>query len=137
MAPATKEKPLRKTKSTEKQVKTAKSTEKLPKASKSSENPIRAATSRDKRPLYELKNRIQLPPRKKVKKIQRWPQINLPPLKRKPWDPLKAAMPKPVPPKPVVQIPPFKRKKWTPPGLPKVPPKPKIDYPPLVPRVKV
>lgn len=90
---------------------------------------------KERKPLYEPKHRVQLPPRNKTK-IHRWPQITLPPLKLKPWDPEKAAKLPTPPPKPKVEIPPLKTKPWTPPKPPQPPPKVQIQYPPVTPRSK-
>lgn len=111
-----------------------------PKPATPLEKPVTAKTSTktidvQKRPLSEPKSRVELPPRVKTK-VQRWPIINLPPLKRKPWDWTKVCQsPKPKP-KVIVNLPPLKRKPWVPPEPPKVPPKPKIEYPPLKMRTK-
>lgn len=92
-------------------------------------------SSEERKPLYEPRSRVQLPPRKQTK-IQRWPIINLPPLKRKPWDPLNARkLPEPKP-KVVIDLPPLKTKPWMPPERPQPKPKPKIEYPPLKLRTK-
>lgn len=112
---------------------TQKSKSSVPLEKKESSRTIKSVEGR--RPLYEPKSRVQLPPRKNTK-IQRWPVINLPPLKRKPWDPAKVRT-VPVPkPKVVVDLPPLKRKTWAPPVAPKPRPKPTIEYPPLKMRSK-
>lgn len=86
-------------------------------------------------PLHEPRFRVQLPPRSKIK-IQRWPTIQLPPLKRKPWNPNNIRKVPLTKSKPVIDLPPLKRKPWRPPEPTKQKPLPKIEYPSLKMRSK-
>lgn len=94
-----------------------------------------ATEKKERPPLYEPKYRVQLPPRIKKPKVERWPKIQIPPLKLRPWSHEEAGKLKPPPPKPEIKYPPIKRKPWKPPvDIPPPKPKPKIEYPPLVAR---
>jgi hypothetical protein len=69
--------------------------------------PETVAEVKERRPLYEPKHRNVLEKREKVP-VKRWPDIEIPPLKTKPWQP-------PAPPTkkqpPVVVLPPLKLRK--------------------------
>jgi hypothetical protein len=66
-----------------------------------------AAEAKERRPLYEPKHRNVLEKREKVA-VKRWPNIEIPPLKTKPWQPPAPPTKKPLP---VVNLPPLKMRK--------------------------